>query len=184
MIHSKNVRSWLKTGLKRVKAMSEHDRVQQVTAQLGLVLPQSTNSEQEKRTVNQKIEVSSIQLSIHQCPNSTKGNDSSSHTVESRAQSKEVQDPEIQKLKEKYKNFVESNLKRQISDKLEAVFGWIYKLQDRECQDSRKVENSERPFIHGLQTYLQNVDDQILGLRKHLADLQMTTVELNTHVIH
>jgi hypothetical protein len=193
--------------------MSKHYGAQQATAELGFASPQrSTNSAQEKCTVDQIIE-SDLQshLLAPQRPNSNEGNDSSSQQSwvvsrqlgfpapqsTSRSQEMEIQNqPEesiiiiqsngadLQTLKLKYTHFVESNLQGHIDDPLEAVFGWIYKLQDRGCQDSREVGNSELPFISQLQIYLQNVDGQILKLRKHLADLQMTTVKSNTQVIH
>jgi hypothetical protein len=148
----------------------------QVSAKLGgLSYFCPCHSEKSTQTVNQVIENEQ---------NSTHKNDSSSQTEESKAQSQEAKDPEIHNLQAKYKSFVKRNLQRHISDRLEAVFGWIYKLQDRGCQDSREVGNLELPLISRLQIYLQNVDGQILKLRKHLADLKMTTVKSNIQVIH
>jgi hypothetical protein len=188
-------------------------QLERVTAQLGFISPQrSTNSAQEKCTVDQIIDSEPPhQFLAPQRPNSTHGNDSCSQQswvvsrqlgfsapqstsslreMEIRNQPEEStilihsNGADLQTLEVKYKHFVESYLKRRIHDPQEAAFGWIYKLQDRECQDSREVGNSELPFISGLQTYLQNVDGQILKLRKHLADLQMTTVKSNMHMIH
>jgi hypothetical protein len=73
----------------------------------------------------------------------------------------------------KYTALVESEWDK-YSDDFEVLFGWIYKLQDRSCQDS--LEANRLPFASWFRINSQNADDQILKLRKHLAELQMTTV--------
>jgi hypothetical protein len=81
--------------------------------------------------------------------------------------------------KSKYQTFVDEHLSvvckdGEYGDTIHKVFGWIYDLRDRECQEVPDL--LEHRFFSVLVKYSKMADSRILKLRKQLSELQIKMV--------